>query len=139
MTGTAGAVARSIHEDVEEILLTGDEIAARVADIGAQLAADYAGRTPVLVSVLKGSIVFLADLIRAMDVPLNVDLMEVSSYGSATESSGQVRIRPIGSTASITSSIVRSAGAFTRVIPPPRPRCECTTPARPSPCSTFER
>ena len=92
MTGTAGAVARSIHEDVEEILLTGDEIAARVADIGAQLAADYAGRTPVLVSVLKGSIVFLADLIRAMDVPLNVDLMEVSSYGSATESSGQVRI-----------------------------------------------
>ena len=92
MTGTAGAVARSIHEDVEEILLTGDEIAARVADLGAQLAADYAGRTPVLVSVLKGSIVFLADLIRAMDVPLNVDLMELSSYGSATESSGQVRI-----------------------------------------------
>ena len=92
MTGTAGAVARSIHEDVEEILLTGDEIAARVADLGAQLAADYAGRTPVLVSVLKGSIVFLADLIRAIDVPLNVDLMEVSSYGSATESSGQVRI-----------------------------------------------
>jgi hypoxanthine phosphoribosyltransferase len=92
MTGTAGTVARSIHEDVEEILLTGDEIAARVADLGAQLAADYGGRTPVLVSVLKGSIVFLADLIRAMDVPLNVDLMEVSSYGSATESSGQVRI-----------------------------------------------
>jgi hypoxanthine phosphoribosyltransferase len=92
MTGTAGAVAASIHEDVEEILLTGDEIAARVSDLGKQLAADYAGRTPVLVSVLKGSIVFLADLIRAMDVPLNVDLMEVSSYGSATESSGQVRI-----------------------------------------------
>jgi len=92
MTGAAGTMARSIHEDVEEILLTGDEIAARVADLGAQLAADYAGRTPVLVSVLKGSIVFLADLIRAMDVPLNVDLMEVSSYGSATESSGQVRI-----------------------------------------------
>ena len=92
MTGTAGAVAGSIHEDVEEILLTGDEIAARVNELGAQLAADYVGRTPVLVSVLKGSIVFLADLIRAMDVPLNVDLMEVSSYGSATESSGQVRI-----------------------------------------------
>jgi len=92
MTGTVDAVARSIHEDVEEVLLTGDEIAARVAELGAQLASDYAGRTPVLVSVLKGSIVFLADLIRAMDVPLNVDLMEVSSYGSATESSGQVRI-----------------------------------------------
>lgn len=92
MTGTASAVTSSIHEDVEEVLLSGDQIAARVAELGTQLAADYAGRTPVLVSVLKGSIVFLADLIRAMDVPLNVDLMEVSSYGSATESSGQVRI-----------------------------------------------
>jgi hypoxanthine phosphoribosyltransferase len=92
MTGAASAVAGSIHGDVEEILLNADEIAARVAELGAQLAADYAGRTPVLISVLKGSIVFLADLIRAMDVSLNVDLMEVSSYGSATESSGQVRI-----------------------------------------------
>ena len=92
MTGTAGAVARSIHEDVEEILLSGEQIASRVVELGVELAADYVGRTPVLVSVLKGSIVFLADLIRAMDVPLNVDLMEVSSYGSATESSGQVRI-----------------------------------------------
>jgi hypoxanthine phosphoribosyltransferase len=92
MTGPASVVAGSIHEDVEEILLGEDEIARRVAEMGAQLAADYVGRTPVLVSVLKGSIVFLADLIRAMDVSLNVDLMEVSSYGSAIESSGQVRI-----------------------------------------------
>jgi hypoxanthine phosphoribosyltransferase len=92
MSGTASAVARSIHEDVEEILLSADQIGSRVVELGAELAADYVGRTPVLVSVLKGSIVFLADLIRAMDVPLNVDLMEVSSYGSATESSGQVRI-----------------------------------------------
>ncbi|MDQ2941304.1 MAG: hypoxanthine phosphoribosyltransferase [Chloroflexota bacterium] len=92
MTGAASAVAGSIHDDVEEILLSADEISTRVAELGAQLAADYAGRTPVLVSVLKGSIMFLADLIRAMDVSLNVDLMEVSSYGSATESSGQVRI-----------------------------------------------
>jgi hypoxanthine phosphoribosyltransferase len=92
MSGTASAVARSIHGDVEEILLSADQIGSRVVELGAELAADYVGRTPVLVSVLKGSIVFLADLIRAMDVPLNVDLMEVSSYGSATESSGQVRI-----------------------------------------------
>jgi len=92
MSGTASAVARSIHEDVEEILLSGEQIASRVVELGVELAADYVGRTPVLVSVLKGSIVFLADLIRAMDVSLNVDLMEVSSYGSATESSGQVRI-----------------------------------------------
>ena len=82
----------SLDDDVEEVLLDADTISARVVELGAQLAADYAGREPVLVSVLKGSIVFLADLIRATDLPLSVDLMEVSSYGSGTESSGQVRI-----------------------------------------------
>lgn len=82
----------SLGDDVEEVLLDADTISARVVELGAQLAADYAGREPVLVSVLKGSIVFLADLIRATDLLLSVDLMEVSSYGSGTESSGQVRI-----------------------------------------------
>jgi hypoxanthine phosphoribosyltransferase len=81
-----------IDPDVEEVLLSGEEVQARVAELGAQLAADYAGRDPVLVSVLKGSIIFLADLVRAMPIPLAIDLMEVSSYGSSTESSGQVRI-----------------------------------------------
>ena len=78
--------------DVEEVLLSGEQIQARVAELGAQLATDYEGREPVLVSVLKGSIVFLADLVRAMPIPLSIDLMEVSSYGTSTESSGQVRI-----------------------------------------------
>jgi hypoxanthine phosphoribosyltransferase len=82
----------TIHDDVEEVLLSGERIQARVAELGAQLAADYAGRDPVLVSVLKGSIVFLADLVRRMEIPLSIDLMEVSSYGASTESSGQVRI-----------------------------------------------
>jgi hypoxanthine phosphoribosyltransferase len=86
------APVRSIHDDVEQILLDGDAIQGRVAELGAQLTADYAGRQPVMVSVLKGSIVFLADLIRATELPLSLDLMEVSSYGSGTESSGQVRI-----------------------------------------------
>ena len=81
-----------MHADVEEILLSGEEVQARVAELGAQLAADYEGRDPVLVSVLKGSIIFLADLVRAMPIPLAIDLMEVSSYGASTESSGQVRI-----------------------------------------------
>ena len=81
-----------MHSDVEEILLTGEQVQARVAELGAQLAADYEGREPVLVSVLKGSIIFLADLVRAMPIPLSIDLMEVSSYGTSTESSGQVRI-----------------------------------------------
>jgi hypoxanthine phosphoribosyltransferase len=81
-----------IHADVEEILLSGEQVQARVAELGAQLSADYDGRDPVLVSVLKGSIIFLADLVRAMPIPLSIDLMEVSSYGASTESSGQVRI-----------------------------------------------
>jgi hypoxanthine phosphoribosyltransferase len=82
----------TIHADVEEILLTEEQIQARVAELGAQLTADYAGRDPVLISVLKGSIVFLADLVRGMELPLSIDIMEVSSYGAATESSGHVRI-----------------------------------------------
>ncbi len=86
------AVAAPIHADVEEILLTEEQIQARVAELGTQLTADYAGREPVLISVLKGSIVFLADLVRGVELPLSIDLMEVSSYGAGTESSGQVRI-----------------------------------------------
>jgi hypoxanthine phosphoribosyltransferase len=81
-----------MDSDVEEVLLSGEEVQARVAELGAQLAADYESREPVLVSVLKGSIIFLADLVRAMPIPLSIDLMEVSSYGTSTESSGQVRI-----------------------------------------------
>lgn len=86
------APLRTVHDDVEEVLLSSEQLQARVAELGRQLSADFAGRDPVLVSVLKGSIVFLADLIRSMDIPLSVDLMEVSSYGSGTETSGQVRI-----------------------------------------------
>jgi hypoxanthine phosphoribosyltransferase len=86
------APMRMIHDDVEEVLLSSDALQQRVRELGRQLSADYAGRDPVLVSVLKGSIVFLADLMRAMEIPLSLDLMEVSSYGSGTETSGQVRI-----------------------------------------------
>jgi hypoxanthine phosphoribosyltransferase len=81
----------SLHDDVEEILLDSQTVAGRVAELGAQISADYAGRDPVLVSVLKGALVFLADLMRAMDLPSSIDLMEVSSY-AGTETSGQVRI-----------------------------------------------
>ena len=82
----------TMHDDVEEVLLTQEQISQRVAELGQQLAADYVGRFPVLVSVLKGSFIFLSDLIRSMPVPLSIDLMELSSYGASTESSGQVRI-----------------------------------------------
>jgi hypoxanthine phosphoribosyltransferase len=82
----------SLHDDVEEVLLDADTVANRVAELGAQISSDYAGRNPVLISVLKGALVFLADLMRAMDMPSSIDLMEVSSYGAGTETSGQVRI-----------------------------------------------
>jgi hypoxanthine phosphoribosyltransferase len=82
----------TIHDDVSEVLLTGAQVGARVAELGVEIAADYADRQPVLVSVLKGSIVFLADLMRAIESPVAIDLMELSSYGDSTETSGQVRI-----------------------------------------------
>jgi hypoxanthine phosphoribosyltransferase len=82
-----------LRGDVAEILLTEEQISTRVAELGARISADYQGRTLTLVSVLKGSLPFMADLMRAIDLPLRIDLMEVSSYGGATtESSGLVRI-----------------------------------------------
>jgi hypoxanthine phosphoribosyltransferase len=79
--------------DVGEVLLTEDDIRTRIAELGAQVSADYAGRRLTLVSVLKGSLPFMADLMRQITIPLRIDLMEVSSYGGAsTESSGLVRI-----------------------------------------------
>jgi hypoxanthine phosphoribosyltransferase len=85
-------VRGAIHNDVEEVLLDEPAIQRRVRELAIELTADYADRDPVLVSVLKGSLVFLADLMRGMEMPVSIDLMEVSSYGSGTETSGQVRI-----------------------------------------------
>ena len=83
----------SLHDDVAEVLLTEEEIAAKVRELGARIGADYGGRRLTLVSVLKGSLPFMADLMRAIEIPVRIDLMEVSSYGgSSTESSGLVRI-----------------------------------------------
>jgi len=82
-----------LESDIGEVLLTEDQIQAKVAELGKRIGADYAGRQLTLVSVLKGSLPFMADLMRAIPVPVRIDLMEVSSYGSsATESSGLVRI-----------------------------------------------
>jgi hypoxanthine phosphoribosyltransferase len=82
-----------LESDIGEILLTEEAIQARVAELGRQISADYAGRHLTLVSVLKGSLPFMADLMRAISIPVRIDLMEVSSYGgTSTESSGLVRI-----------------------------------------------
>ncbi len=79
--------------DVAEVLVTEEAIQLRVAELGRQVSDDYRGRNLTLVSVLKGALPFMADLMRSIDVPLRIDLMEVSSYGgTATESSGLVRI-----------------------------------------------
>ena len=79
--------------DIDEVLLTEEQIQRRVAELGARISIDYAGRRLALVSVLKGSLPFMADLMRAITIPVRIDLMEVSSYGgTATESSGLVRI-----------------------------------------------
>ena len=69
-----------------------DQIRARIAELGAQISADYADDPPLLICVLKGAFVFLADLARAIRLPLEVDFMAVSSYGASTRSSGVVRI-----------------------------------------------
>jgi hypoxanthine phosphoribosyltransferase len=82
-----------LRADIGEVLLTEDQIQSRVAELGAQISVDHEGRSLTLVSVLKGSLPFMADLMRSISVPLRIDLMEVSSYGGATtESSGLVRI-----------------------------------------------
>ncbi len=79
--------------DVASVLVSEEQIHARVAELGAQISADYTGRELTLVSVLKGSLPFMADLMRAISIPVSIDLMEVSSYGgTATELSGLVRI-----------------------------------------------
>src|SRR5829696_6131589 len=79
--------------DIGEVLLTEDQIQSRVAELGAAISTDMAGRQITLVSVLKGSLPFMADLMRAIPSPVRIDLMEVSSYGgTTTESSGLVRI-----------------------------------------------
>ena len=75
-----------------DVLFSQQQIAARVAELGAQIERDYRGKELVLVGVLKGAFVFLADLARAIDLPLTLDFVGLSSYGEATESSGVVKI-----------------------------------------------
>jgi len=75
-----------------EVLLSEEQLQTRIRELGRQIGQDYAGKEPLLVGVLKGAAMFLVDLIRAVDLPLAIDFMAVSSYGAATESSGVVRI-----------------------------------------------
>jgi hypoxanthine phosphoribosyltransferase len=82
-----------MHDDIKEVLVSEEQLNAKVAELGAQISRDYAGKNLLLVSILKGSVVFMADLMRAITIPCSIDFMVVSSYGGAnTTSTGLVKI-----------------------------------------------
>ena len=82
----------ALYGDLERILLTRDQIAQAVREMGQRITRDYAGRAPVMICILKGAVVFFSDLIREIDLPVTTEFMSISSYGSSTKSSGVVRI-----------------------------------------------
>lgn len=82
----------TIFDDIEETLFTEEQIATIVQEMGKKISEDYEGKNLLLVSVLKGSLVFMADLMRAITVPCSIDFLSVSSYGNGTTTSGEVRI-----------------------------------------------
>lgn len=81
-----------MHPDCERILLTEEKIRAKVTKLGRRISSDYAGKEVLLIGILKGALIFLADLVREITVPTKFDFMAVSSYGSSSKSSGEVRI-----------------------------------------------
>ncbi len=83
---------KTMYDDLESILLPAEKIAERVKQIGEKISADFAGNPPLIVCILKGSVVFFADLIRAIDLPIQIDFMAATSYGSGTVSSGEVAV-----------------------------------------------
>ncbi len=81
-----------MHEDILEILISEDQLRAKVAELGAQITQYYQGQNLLLLGTLKGAVPFIADLSRAIELPLEIDYMAVASYGASTHSSGVVRI-----------------------------------------------
>ena len=81
-----------VEQGVGEVLIEEDALQARIRELGREISADYAGRELLLVGVLKGAVFFMADLMRSLTVPCEIDFMAISSYGAATDSSGVVRI-----------------------------------------------
>ena len=81
-----------VINDVESVLLSEEKLATRIAELGAKITADYAGKEILMIGVLRGAVIFMADLARSIKVPVAIDFMAVSSYGAGTTSSGVVRI-----------------------------------------------
>lgn len=82
----------SMEKDIEKVLISEEEIKKIVSDLGARISEDYKDKNLLMVSVLKGSVVFMADLMRAVTIPCRIDFMSVSSYGSGAKTSGVVKI-----------------------------------------------
>ena len=89
-----GERSENMHQDLNEVLFTEDVLSERVAQMGADITRDYADKSKplIVISVLRGACIFMADLVRKIDLPVEMDFMAVSSYGSGTKSSGVVRI-----------------------------------------------
>ena len=82
-----------MYEDIlEKVLFSKEQLAKRIKELAEQLDKDYAGKTPLMVAILKGSVMFFTDLIREMTLPLEIDFMSISSYGSGVKSSGEVKM-----------------------------------------------
>lgn len=80
------------QEDLAGVLITEEQLREKVHELGARISSDYAGKTPLLLSILKGSFVFMADLARAITIPCNFEFMAVSSYGKKSKTTGAVKI-----------------------------------------------
>jgi hypoxanthine phosphoribosyltransferase len=90
-TSTAPALSEFNNPNLET-LFSADEIERRIKELGAEIARDYEGKNPLLIGVLKGACIFISDLLRAIDLKLGIEFMAISSYGSSTRTSGEVRI-----------------------------------------------
>ena len=82
-----------MKNDIAKILISEEQLKKRIREMGAEIARDYAGKTPTMVCILKGAVMFYTDLLRNIPIPLTMDFMAVSSYGNKTKSSGEVEIR----------------------------------------------
>lgn len=92
MSASSALIPSEFTNDNLEPLFSAEQIQSRISVLGAEIARDYAGRNPLLLGVLKGAVIFLSDLMRAIDLRLGVEFMAISSYGEATRSSGEVKI-----------------------------------------------
>ncbi len=82
----------ALYDDLEKVLLTKEEIQKAVRELGRKITQDYTGKSPVLICILKGAVVFFSDLVREIDLPVSLEFMSISSYGRSTKTSGVVRI-----------------------------------------------